>query len=46
MAHGEVGDSVQSLILKELGPLFGADEAKFVGSGLPRTSGYRFYPKP
>ena len=32
-AHGSVGDSVQTLILHELGPLFKADEAKFVGSG-------------
>jgi len=32
-AHGNVCDSVQTLVLKEVGPLFRADEAKFVGSG-------------
>lgn len=32
-AHGNVGDSVQTLVLKEIGPLFRADESKFVGSG-------------
>ncbi len=31
-AHGKVSDSVQTLILKELAPLYQADEAKFVGS--------------
>lgn len=32
-AHGDIGDSVQSLILKELGPHFNAGECKFMGSG-------------
>jgi hypothetical protein len=31
-AHGKVSDSVQTLILKELAPLYQADETKFVGS--------------